>query len=188
MPAIYVPEVSDITNTLAEMRLIAEAGIRYRDAKGFTKTTWESLPARLLSLDVEVGEVVEALEAHRCESTIRHTWALRYELADCAMYATEILEDLWPGAWTFRNRYHGAKRLSSPALMLVSPMRRHFHDAVRAWAKDNERDCQISIELLLSALCDLRGKLVRGPLLDDVKSKIRLMADRPARHGKRRGC
>lgn len=175
----------------AQLAYITTLGIGYRDSKGFAPCTWETLPIRLMSLTVEVGELAEAIEEQRANRRYEMLFAsraIRDEFADCALYALGMLHDLGVERPSVRTRYHGARRLSSPAAELVQPLRMHCEQAHRAWAMGDERDVTIALELFVAALLDLRTRMASGPLASDVQRKVEAMQARPATHGKDIRC
>lgn len=183
------------TNTpLGMMRAVTSAALRYRDSKNFAACTWDTLPARMCSLQVEIGELAQAIEVFDGDKLKAR--ALRAEFADVTLYPLTMLYDLATWEWSVRERYHGAPRNPSSALETVQPIRTHWDQCISAWQKDNRRDAVIALELILAAAAQASIRFfpqivepVRwshyGPLAHACFEKLDAMADRPAQHGKR---
>lgn len=153
--------------------------ILYREAKGFTPTTWETLPTRLCCLFAEIEELAEAMDS---EAQVD----IRYETADIAMYTLTILHDLYSDKpLTLRERYHSGAPLFSSSHEITAPLRREVRKAFECWRRGDRKEVMICMEILLCALIDVRLRVLGLPtnIGHDVRCKIASSLNRPKLHG-----
>lgn len=176
----------------AIMSPVLVEALTYRALKGFAPCTWETLPARMCSLAVEIDELADAISHFRNEPSA--FGQMRDEFADVALYTLTMLHDLAGADWTLRERYHGA-RTSACADRAVRPIRAHWSRAIRAWQFSKPRDAVIALELLLAATANLSARLLpqqrSAPnhyeaLAAACFQKLLAMAFRPMTHGGKR--
>jgi hypothetical protein len=76
---------------------IAQQIVEYSTAKQFTRTTWDTAPIRLKSIDREISELRDEIRSGNVRGQ-------SLESADVAIYCLLIMHDLGNKTWTVRGR------------------------------------------------------------------------------------
>lgn len=151
----------------------------YGIAKGFSPSTFDDLPTRLMAIDAEIRELRKAIEADDVS-------AMEAESADVASYALSTLHQLGYADWAHRERMHADAHPRRSPSEIVEPLREYVAMAWEYWRLDNRKEAMQSIEILVHQLVDIRKRVLGLPnaLADDVHRKLAKNASRPPCHGK----
>lgn len=147
-------------------------------SRGFTQSSLDTAPYRILAIHSEIIELREAIRS----GTQRE---ISLESADLAIYTLVLMFDLGNDNWVLRGRMHGGPRAHCSPAEMVAPLHDYADKAYRAWRRGSKTDVLVSLELLLAMLVDIRKRclgLTNG-LQEDVAHKLALDAARPKLNG-----
>lgn len=152
--------------------------IQYAKDKGFSPTTWDDLPTRLMAVMAEVGELRKAIADENLEQQ-------RDESADIANYLTAMLQDLgFP--WEKAPSSYSCKRVrfhSSPS-EIVEPLRAGLESAWELWRRDQRVGCLQLMHRSIAQLKQVRRALgLFNDLEVDMRNKLAKSAARAPLHG-----
>lgn len=158
---------------------------------GFDKTTWATLPLKLV---FALGELDEAV----CFVYGSETDPLSEELADTTIRLLAVMHDLWGDAWTNRIPAHNTaswQRIVTaataphlkfrPIEVILRLAERRIYQAVEAWRHEHQDDVRGHLEYALYELWHISVTL-HIDLAGAVSAKCTRNRSRPHLHGKAR--
>lgn len=174
-----------------DAKAMAAECLAYSIKKGFSRTTWDTVPVRLACIYREIEELVEAFElaetpqyASMPEVVDKH---VKEELADVAAYALVILSDLGNDDWNLRSSLHVPMpfgRFVAPDVR-VKQLRNYTSLAFENWklGPDRRWDVLNSLQHLVTACSVMGFKLFNCSLDVLVLSNLQAKFDREILHG-----
>lgn len=157
-------------------------------ANGWEPPTWASLPVKIMLVITELDEARDAmLEANAGEEN-----NLGEELADVAIRLLDMLEAVWPGAWSCRSTVAlGTVAVFNTPAESLWPVVSWCCDAVEWWRDDKTHDARMCLEYALVSTVRLYDSVrgaIGGPvsLTTLIEAKIDKNRARTKLHGRAR--